>query len=356
MVRWLAMDSTLDPPISLEQIPDSGIENPLGFLEEAMAGIRCYQAFVAAYEQGIFEACRQPTSLKKIAGETGCNTAIAGPLCEGLVHAGFLTKNEAGNYQVTAGISDFFLRDSPFSQAAALAQMREYASLSFRLPDILTRGPVTYPRGEQFRQAIIPAMAESARCGLVQRVSDIVSCLPEFRHARKLLDIGGGHGLYAIALSRKNPDLTAVIFDLPEVTHATRDYIRKYGADSRVSTHGGDFFRDTLGSGYDIIFSSSNPSGKMPALIPKIFAALNPGGLYINKQMIDEPEADPFLDLEWNLWAFEGMSKQGRRFRFEGSVSLEEYNRILAESGFNVCECIPVDKRSVMTIAKKTIE
>jgi len=310
-------------PLSLEQVPGSGTENPLGFLEEAMSGMRCYLAFVTAYERGLFEACREPATLEKIASETRCTPAIVLPLCEGLVRTGLLAKNAAGSYQVTPCTCDFFLWDSPFSQAAALAQMRQYASLSLQLSHILTYGPVTYSRGEQFRQAIIPAMAEAARCGLVQRIADNVSCLPEFRHARRLLDLGGGHGLYAIAFSQKNPDLTAVIFDLPEVTVATREYIRKYGASDRISTHEGDFFRDPLGTGYDIIFSSSNPSGKMPALIRKIRAALNPGGLYINKQVIDEPEADPFLDLEWSLWQFEGMPKQGRRFRFEGSVSLD---------------------------------
>jgi predicted O-methyltransferase YrrM len=350
------MDSTRDIPYSLEQVPASGIENPLGFLEEAMSGLRYYQAFVTAYERGLFEVCREPATLERIAAETMCIPAVAGPLCEGLVRAGLLAKNEAGSYLVTSHTRDFFLKNSPFSQEAALAQMRHYASLFLRLSDILTHGPVTYPRGEQFRQVIIPAMAESARCGFVQRVADMVSRLPEFRQARKLLDLGGGHGLYAIAFSQKNPDLTSVIFDLPEVAIATREYIRKYGAHDRISTHEGDFFLDPLGSGYDIIFSSSNPSGKMPALLPKIRAALNPGGLYINKQVIDEPEAEPFLDLEWSLWAFEGMPKQGSRFRFEGSVSLEEYNRILAESGFTVCDCIPVDKRSVMTIAKKIAE
>lgn len=350
------MDSAPGTPLSLVQVPASGTGNPLGFLEEAMTGLRCYQAFVTAYDLGFFEACREPATLEKIAEDTGCSSLVAGPLCEGLVRVGLLVKNEAGSYQLTSRTCDFFLRDSPFSQAAALAQIREYASLSLRMSEILTKGPVTYPRGEKFRQAIIPAMAESARCGLVKRVTDIVSTLPEFRQARRLLDLGGGHGLYAIAFSQKNPDLNAIIFDLPEVTVVTRDYIRRYMAQGRVSTHEGDFFQDPLGSGYDIIFSSSNPSGKMPALIPKILEALNPGGLYINKQVNDEPEADPFLDLEWSLWAFEGMPKQGRRFRFEGSVSLDNYNRILAESGFTVRECIPVDKRSVMTIAKKTIE
>lgn len=340
-------------PPSLDEVPVSGTDTPLGFLEDAMSGLRCYQAFVTAYDKGFFEACRNEASPEEIARATKSIPALTESLCEGLVRIGLIQKTSSGRYLVSRYTKDFLLADSPFSQRAALAQMRGYAQLSLQLADIMSGGPVTYPRADQFRKVIIPAMAECSRCGLVQHVTGLVSRLPEFRTARRLLDLGGGHGLYAIAFSMKNPELEAVVYDLPEVIVATEQFIRNYEAD-RVTTHAGDFFRDPLGNGYDILFSSSNPSGKIPALIPKIHAALNPHGLYINKQMIDEPETDPFLDLEWNLWAFEGMPKQGRRFRFEGSVSLEEYNRHLAESGFVVRELITVDKRSVMTIAQKT--
>ena len=344
------MDSV---PPTLEEIPQSGTGTPLAFLEGAMSGLRCYQAFVTAYDRGFFEACRTEVSVEEIARATGSVPSVAGPLCEGLVGIGLLIKTEAGRYLVSRHTRDFLLSDSPFSQRAALAQLRGYAGLSLRLPEILSGGPVTYPRAEQFRTTIIPAMAEYSRCGLVQHVTSLVSALPAFGKARRLLDLGGGHGLYAIAMSRKNPHLKAVVFDLPEVTVATEQFIKYYGAE-RVITHAGDFFKDPLGSGYDILFSSSNPSGKMPALIPKIHAALNHGGLYINKQNIDEPETDPFLDMEWNLWAFEGMPKQGRRYRFEGSVSLDEYNRRLSESGFVIREIIPVETRAVMVVAEKT--
>ncbi|OPY41374.1 MAG: O-methyltransferase [Methanoregulaceae archaeon PtaU1.Bin222] len=338
---------------TLDNTPASGKENPLAFLDQALGGLRCFQAFFAAYDMGIFDTCKEPATLETVAAATGCTPGIAGPLCEGLVRTGFLSKDKEGRFTVTEYTRDFFLRDSPFSQKAALAQMREYASLFLKLHVLLTRGPVVYPREKQFREKIIPAMAEQCRCGLVQRVAGIVSHIPEFPAARKMLDLGGGHGLYSLALIRKNPDLHAVIFDLPDVTDATREFIRQYGAPGRVSTHAGDFFRDPLGSGYDIVFSSSNPSGKMPALIPKIRDALKIGGLYLNKQVIDNAEQDPFSDLEWNLWVFEGMQKQDRRFRFEGSVPLEEYNRRLRESGFIVRDTVPVDARSVMTIAQK---
>ena len=296
-------------PFPLEETPASGTETPLHFLEKALGGLRNFQAFVTAYESGIFEACKKPAPLAAICGKAGTHPAITGPLCEGLVRTGFLSRDQSGNYQVTAVTRDFFLADSRFSQKAAIAQMKEFACLFYRLPDILQNGPIVYPRGEQFRERIIPAMAEQSRCGLVQRVAQVISSLPEFRSARRLLDLGGGHGLYAIALTRKNPDLSAVVFDLPEVTPATREMIRYYGAQGRITTHEGDFFRDPLGTGYDILFSSSNPSGKMPALIPKISDALNPGGLYLNKQVVDSTEEDPFADLEWNLWALERMKK-----------------------------------------------
>ena len=55
-----------------------------------------------------------------------------------------------------------------------------------------------------------------------------------------------------------------------------------------MHTLSGDFFVDPIGSGYDIIFSSSNPGGNVSALIPKIAAALNDGGLFITKQPFEE--------------------------------------------------------------------
>ena len=46
---------------------------------------------------------------------------------------------------------------------------------------------------------------------------NIISELPEFKEARKLLDLGGGHGLYAITFTKSNPNLGAYVFDFPDV-------------------------------------------------------------------------------------------------------------------------------------------
>ena len=243
-------------------------------------------------------------------------------------------------------------RDAPFPQQHAIAFQRKLAGYWADLPRIAKDGPVTCDRAQMFRDVIIPSMAENCRCGLLQQVTARVAAIPEFSAARRLLDLGGGHGLYSIAFCQKNPGLNAVVFDLPPVTGATRDFISRYRAD-RVSVLPGDFFKDPIGSGYDIVFSSSNPGGKVPELIPKIADALNPGGLFINKQAIDDAPYDPWLSLEWNLWTFEGVQKQAARYVFANSVPFAEYNRLLAEHGFVVREIVPIDAQSAMTIAEK---
>ncbi|MCG7854973.1 MAG: hypothetical protein MIO88_03880, partial [Methanoregulaceae archaeon] len=95
--------------------------------------------------------------------------------------------------------------------------------------------------------------------------------------------------------------------------------------------------------------------GKDPSLIGKIAGALNPGGLYINKQVSDAAPEDPLLSLEWNLWTFDGIRKKGR-YHFEHSVPLAEYNHRLCGSGFEILETRELDRHSTMVIARKNRE
>jgi len=343
-------DNTTEVP-DLSEVPEIPGTNPLPFLDTALAGVRQYHAVTTALDLGLFELLLTPMTSCDCAKRLGCRENLMSPLCESLVSTGLLEK-KGELFCTSAPARSYLVRDSPFCQQHALSFQRRLAGLWADLPVILKDGPVTYDRAQMFRDVIIPSMAESCRCGVLQNVTGQVAALPEFPAAKRLLDLGGGHGLYAIAFCQKNPDLEATVFDLPPVTDATCSFISRYHA-SRVHVLPGDFFCDPIGSGYDIIFSSSNPGGKVPSLIPKIADALNLGGLFINKQAVDEETADPWLSLEWNLWAFAGVEKQAKRYVFANSVPLAEYNRQLAEHGLIVCDIVPVDAQSAMTIARK---
>jgi SAM-dependent methyltransferase len=348
------MNDSVIERLDLNLDPDKPLTDPLAVLESALAGVRQYHAITTALDLGLFDVLREPKTGKECAEALGCNVDLTSLLCEGLASLNLLEK-EGLHYRTSAVADTYFARDSLLCQHHAIAFKRCLAGLWADLPLILKEGPVTYDRTQMFHDVIIPSMAEYCRCGLLQKVTGLVAALPEFPAARRLLDIGGGHGLYSIALCEKNPRLEATVFDLPMVTAATRDFIGRYRAE-RVHVHPGDFFTDPFSNGYDIVFSSSNPGGKVPALIPKIASALKQGGLFINKQDLDEGQVNPFLNLEWSMWTFHGVQKKSTRYVFSNSVPFAEYNRQLADHGFVVREVISVDEQSAMTIAQKVTE
>jgi hypothetical protein len=339
--------------MDLMQKPELVVNPPLSTLENRFIGYRTFQAIMAAHELSLFSALAEPIHATTLAQNNGLDSHLCTLLCETLTAEGLLEK-EQEQYTLSPYARTYLLPSSPFYQGNALAFMRHLSRLWSGLPEIVRNGPVVFEKEQLFHDLIIPSMADMTRCGLLQDVCSQVAAFPEFRNAKSLLDLGGGHGLYSIAFSGLNPGLHAVIFDLPHVCKKTEEFIKAYKAD-RVTTLSGDFNHDNIGGPYDIIFSSSNPGGKDPSLIGKISGAINPGGLYINKQVADGGPEDPLLDLEWNLWTFNGLQKK-KRYHFEHSISLAEYNDLLCRNGFEIIETKVLDRYSTMIIARKNRE
>ena len=121
--------------------------------------------------------------------------------------------------------------------------------------------------------------------------------LPEGRPLR-VIDVGGCHGAYSMALARRYPLLQATVFELPRVVPVAREIIAQAGMADRVSVQEGDFQQEELGAGYDLalvfgVLNGEPPEGR-PALIHKVFAALNPGGqIVLRDAVLDSDRAGP---------------------------------------------------------------
>lgn len=100
--------------------------------------------------------------------------------------------------------------------------------------------------------------------------------------ATELLDVGGGHGLYAIELCRRHPALSATVFDLPDALDVAREEITAAGLGDRIETRGGDYLTDDLGGGYDVVLAfnvvHAHDGPTNAALFERIADALAPGG------------------------------------------------------------------------------
>jgi predicted O-methyltransferase YrrM len=112
----------------------------------------------------------------------------------------------------------------------------------------------------------------------------IARFVPVPKGASEMLDIGGSHGYFSVAICRRHPALRATVLDLPEaVAHAAPLLAREEMGD-RVVLRAGNALTDHLGdAAYDLIFMFSlthhfNEETNRE-LVARCAKALRPGGV-----------------------------------------------------------------------------
>ncbi len=112
--------------------------------------------------------------------------------------------------------------------------------------------------------------------------------------ARRLIDVGGGPGTYAVAFLKACAGLQAVIVDLPEVIPLARRYVAGSGVEDRVRFVAADFKSDQLPRGFDLAFVSAiihmhGPDENL-ALFRAVYDALVPGGRIVIRDHVMDPD------------------------------------------------------------------
>jgi len=127
--------------------------------------------------------------------------------------------------------------------------------------------------------------ANYQRAGMGQQMAKLVANLPEFPSFKKMLDLGGGAGLIGIAITAEHPNIVGIIYDRPEVLEVAKGYIQEYEMEERVQIMAGDYHSDSIGEGYDFIWSSMTlnfAKHDIDHVLKKIYDALNQGGVFMN--------------------------------------------------------------------------
>jgi len=316
--------------------PEEPPEHFFSLVDEGIQGLIRFAALHAASSLNLFDLLEgEPKTPGELSIATGMKEERLLPLLAVLIQCRVVF-NENNGYRNSLLASTYLVSWSPYCQNGHLEKYAVFLKTIWAyLPERLTGSPKVFSQKVFFRDLALPAMAENSLCGRLQRTVGEIVTMPEFASAKKMVDLGGGHGLYAIALAALNPGLEAYIFDLPHITALAGTYIEKYRAD-RVSTISGNFFTDDIGAGYDLVFSSSNPSGKSVELLGKIADALNEGGLFVNVQSDEGRCDDGYHALEWQLWTLEGEEKGKGRYSREQPFLTEEYRSAMSEAGFRI--------------------
>ena len=154
--------------------------------------------------------------------------------------------------------------------------------------------------------------------------------VPAERPAR-VLDVGGGHGGYSMALARRYPNVEATVFELPAAAEVARELIAEEGMDDRVVVHVGDFQQEALGSDYDLVLlfgvlGSESAEGKV-ALLRKAHDALAAGGAVAIRGFADDEQPDGLDDALFSLHLLLSTAAGD-------SPTLDELKQGLVEAGF----------------------
>ena len=111
------------------------------------------------------------------------------------------------------------------------------------------------------------------------------------RGVRRLMDVGGGTGVFLEHALAAYPGLTAMLLDLPEVTAQAEARLSEAGLSARVTPRPGSFRDGELPDGADAIslirVLYDHDDDSVAALLARAHAALPPGGRLI----ISEPMA-----------------------------------------------------------------
>jgi demethylspheroidene O-methyltransferase len=146
---------------------------------------------------------------------------------------------------------------------------------------------------------------------------EILDAYPLTRH-RSLLDIGGGDGTFLCLAARRAPDLKLAAFDLPPVADLARARFAREGLSGRATAHGGDFLRDPLPSGSDIVslvrILHDHDDEPVVAILRAARAALPAGGtLLVAEPLAGTAGAEPMGDAYFSFYLMAMGSGRPRR-------------------------------------------
>ena len=276
---------------------------------------------------------------EQAAEKIGADARATAMLLNALTAMGLLIK-ESGRYRNTDDAIRYLSRPSDEYTGFIIRHHHHLMASWQRLAEAVTTGKPVRDRvsfgGHNERESFLMGMFNMA----MTVAPDIVPRI-DLSGRRRLLDLGGGPGTYAIHFCKANPGLSAVVFDLPTSRPFAEGTIERFGLKERIDFMGGDYIKDTLPQGFDVVWLSQILHSEGPAegraIIRKAAAALEPGGLIaIHEFIMDDEESGPLFPALFSLNMLLG-TPYGRAYSERALKSM------LAETGIGSIRRIPLD-------------
>ena len=174
--------------------------------------------------------------------------------------------------------------------------------------------------------------------GRAKNVAPALAQQVDLGDAELLVDVGGGSGIYSIALLKRYTQLRAIVVDRPEVLRVADELRQRYNVADRLELREGDMFHDPLPTGADaVLLSNVLHDWDIPEcqqMIDRCYEALQPGGQLLIHDVFLNDEHDGPLSIALYSAALFTLT-EGRAY------SAGEYRSWMTDAGFEVEELHP---------------
>jgi len=286
-----------------------------------------------------------PADLPAICRRYSTHPRPTDTLCTLLVANGLVRRDGDHVLHVTDTAREFLVSGSPFDARPYYASIADKPGVSDFLTVLRTDRPANWPgeegeadwhaamRTEAFAESFTAAMDCRGRVLGPGLAAALAGSPP-----RRLLDVGGGSGVYAIAVARAFPDTRATVLEASPVDAIAKRTISAAGLGGRIDVVTADMFTDLWPADHDThLFSNvlhDWNEADCRRLLAKSVAAMPDGGrLLVHDMLLDDDKSGPLWAAEYSVLLT--TVTQGRLY------SAREIGSWLADLGMRIVDHAP---------------
>lgn len=268
-------------------------------LKPVVYGIKLAQLLITAEEIQLFDRLSSgPAPAQRLASDLHLEEVYLRRVLNALVASSILLLSDDSTYSISGDWSTLipggqFSQNGYLRYAHVVKQCWGDLTSALRDEDVRKRNASLITGGNDVAtRAFIDAMDANARSGARQIASEW-----DFSNHR-ILDVGGGSGIYLIEVTSVSEHVRGVVFDLPSVTSIAEERIAQAGLNENIVAISGDY-NDTLPEGvFDdiVLFAVVHQQGpnKNKKLLRRIYEQLENGGrLFVTSFFTNEHGTAP---------------------------------------------------------------
>lgn len=255
-------------------------------------------AIISAGRLGLFEALAAgPLPGAELAAKIAASRRGTETLAEFLVTIGYLEKH-GDLFANTASTQRWFTSAGQVDYTPGLLWSHEaWSMLSGLTESVRTGGPQKLLWDAMVEQPHLGPLFSSYMGAFAADLGpDLLQHVPVLPNYRRLLDLGGSHGLHSIRFCQRYPQLSAVIVDMPSALSETGEEIERVQLSDRIQLSPGTLQEHDWGCDNDLVLYLSvahNHTAEENALaIRQIGESLKPGGLLVIHEYVAETPLD----------------------------------------------------------------